>query len=80
VWVRNSYAKWTGYNKMTKGSGFSTLKCKPDDLRDITIFRGSLKVNREWIKFLSVDLVSSDVIETEEASIKLNKLLREICS
>jgi hypothetical protein len=80
VWVRNSYAKWTGYNKMTKGSGFSTLKCKPDDLRDITIFRGSLKINPEWIKFLPVDLVSSDVIETEVASIKLNKLLREICS
>jgi hypothetical protein len=64
---------------MIKGSGFSTLKCKPDDLDDVTIFRGSLKINREWIKFLSVDLVSSDVIESEVTSVKLDKLLREIC-
>lgn len=75
VWVRNSYEKWTGYNKMTKGSGFSTLKCKPSDEVDVTIFRGSLKLNREWIRFDSEMLVSEEESELAAIAGDLDRLL-----
>ena len=75
VWVRNSYAKWVGYNKMVKGSGFSTLKCKPEDIDDVTVFRGSIKLNREWIRFDSELLVSEEDAELAAIAGDLDRLL-----
>ena len=78
VWVRNSYEKWVGYNKMVKGSGFSTLKCKPSDVGDITVFRGSFKLNREWIRFNSEMLVNEEEAELAQIEDRPSKLLAAV--
>ena len=53
VTIDNSARKWTEYNDQSGSSNFSSLKCKTEfDLQDITVYSGSIKPNKTWVKFV----------------------------